>query len=111
MRVEQQPDTVLIRLQGEFDLTCEQPFSEELTFSLEADTTTLVLDLCALTFIDSVGLRMLVTLSRTTSEDGLDFTVLCSEGHVRRTLRETGLDGVLRVIDPSGPVPASDSPL
>src|SRR5438477_7469733 len=111
MRVEQQADTVLIRLQGEFDLTCEEPFRDELTFMLEADTTALVLDLCALTFIDSVGLRMLVTLSRTTSDDGLSFTVLCGEGHVRRVLRETGLDGVLRVIEPSGAVPASDSPV
>jgi anti-sigma B factor antagonist len=111
MRVEQRIDTVLIRLQGEFDLTCEVPFRDELTFTLDADTTTLVLDLCALTFIDSVGLRMLVTLNKTTGEDGLDFTILCGEGHVRRVLRETGLDGVLRVIDPSGAVPASDSPV
>jgi anti-anti-sigma factor len=111
MRVEQRLDTVLIRLQGEFDLTCEVPFREELTFTLEADTKTVVLDLCALTFIDSVGLRMLVTLNRTTGEDGLDFTILCVEGHVRRILRETGLDGVLPVIDPSGAVPASDSPV
>jgi anti-anti-sigma factor len=111
MRVEQQQDTVLIRLQGEFDLTCEVPFSEALTFTLETDTTTLVLDLCALRFIDSVGLRMLVTLNKTTAEDGVDFTILCGEGHVRRTLRDTGLDGVLRVIDRSGAVPASDSPV
>ena len=70
-----------------------------------------MLDLRALTFIDSVGLLMLATLSRTTSENGLDFTVLCGEGHVRRVLRETGLDGVLRVVGPSGAVPASDSPV
>jgi anti-sigma B factor antagonist len=111
MRVEQQLGTVLIRLHGEFDLTCEEPFREELTWSLDENTTTLVLDLCALTFMDSVGLRMLVTLNRATSEDGVDFRVLCGEGHVREVLRETGLDGVLRVIGPSGPVPASDSPV
>jgi anti-anti-sigma factor len=111
MRVEQQLDTVLIRLDGEFDLTCEEPFRDELARSLEEETATLVLDLRALTFMDSVGLRMLVTLDRATSEDGLDFTVLCGEGHVRGVLRETGLDGVLRIVDPSGAVPASDSPV
>ena len=62
-------------------------------------------------FMDSAGLMMLVTLSRTTSDDGLSFTVLCGEGHVRRVLRETGLDGVLRVIEPSGAVPASATQL
>jgi anti-anti-sigma factor len=111
MRVEQQPNTVLIRLHGEFDLSCEEPFREELARALDEDTTSLVLDLCALTFMDSVGLRTLVTINRATSENDLDFTVLCGEGHVRRVLRETGLDGVLPVVDPSGTVPASDSPV
>ena len=112
MRVEQQFDTVLIRLHGEFDLTCEEPFREELGHALDEETTTLVLDLCALTFIDSVGLGMLVALNRATSEDGLDLAVLCGEGHVRQVLRETGLDGVLPVVDPqTGVVPASDSPI
>jgi anti-anti-sigma factor len=111
MRVERQLDTVLIHLHGEFDLTCEEPFSDELARALEEKTTSLVLDMCALTFIDSVGLRMLVTLNRSTSEQGLDFTVLCREGHIRWVLRETGLDGVLPVVDPGGTVPASDSPV
>jgi anti-sigma B factor antagonist len=111
MRVEQQLDTVHIRLHGEFDLTCEEPFQDELVRALDQDTTTLVLDLCALTFIDSAGLLMLVKLNSATSEDGLDFTVLCGEGHVRRVLRETGLAGVLRVVGPAGAVPASDSPV
>src|SRR3989449_5481748 len=83
MHVEQQLDTVLIRLHGEFDLTCEEPFRDELASALDADTTILVLDLRALTFIDSCGLRMLVTLDRATSENGVDFTVLSGEGHVR----------------------------
>jgi anti-sigma B factor antagonist len=111
MRVEQQLDAVLVGLHGEFDLTCEEPFREELAYALEGQTTALVLDLRALTFMDSVGLRMLVTLNVATSEDGLDYTVICGEGYVRRVLRETGLDGVLPVVDPYGSVHASDSPV
>jgi anti-sigma B factor antagonist len=111
MHVEQECETVLIRLRGEFDLTCEGPFREELACALDEETTTLVLDLCALTFMDSVGLRMLVTLNEETNDDGMAFTVLCADGHVRRVLRETGLDGILPVVGPSGAVPASDSPV
>ena len=44
-------------------------------------------------------------------EAAFDFTVLCGNGQVRRVLRESGLDGVLAVVDPSGAVPASDSPV
>jgi anti-anti-sigma factor len=101
MRVEQQLDTVLIALHGEFDVTCEEPFCRELASALEVE----------LTFMDSVGLRMLVTLNMATSEDGLDYTVICGEGYVRQVLRETGLDGVLPVVDPYGSVHASDSPI
>jgi anti-anti-sigma factor len=111
MRVEQQLDTVLIELHGEFDLTCEKPFCEEVAHALEGQTTALVLDLRALTFMDSVGLRMLVTLNMATSEDGRDYTVICGEGYVRQVLRDTGLDGVLPVVDPYGSVHASDSPV
>ena len=111
MRVEQQLGAVLIRLHGEFDLSCEEPFRQALACALDKDTTSLVLDLCALTFIDSAGLLMLVTLDAASREDGLDFTVLCDEGHVRQVLRAAGLDGVLRVLGPSGAVPNSDSPV
>jgi anti-anti-sigma factor len=81
MRVEQQLDTVLIRLHGEFDLTCEEPFREELAGALDANTTTLVLDLRALTFIDSCGLRMLVTLDRRPART--DWTSRCSPARGR----------------------------
>jgi anti-sigma B factor antagonist len=111
MRVEQQLDAVLVGLHGEFDLTCEEPFCEELARALEEETTTLVLDLRALTFMDSVGLRILVTLNKATSDDGLNYTVICGDGYVRELLRQTGLDGVLPVVDPYGSVPASDSPV
>jgi anti-anti-sigma factor len=82
-----------------------------LASALEEETTALVVDLRELTFMDSVGLRMLVTLNMATSEDGLDYTVICGEGYVRQVLRETGLDGVLPVVDPYGSVHASDSPI
>ena len=32
--------------------------------------------------------------------------ILCEAGNVQNVLRETGLDGVLPVVDPSGTVPA-----
>jgi anti-sigma B factor antagonist len=111
MRVEYQLDKVLIRMQGEFDLSCEEPFRAELAGALGEETTTLVLDLSGLTFIDSVGLGMLVKIQRETGEDGLGFSLHCAEGNVRSVLRQTGLDGVLPVVDPFGVVPRSESPV
>jgi anti-anti-sigma factor len=110
MRVERHFYTVLISLHGEFDCSCERPFREELGGALDK-AKALVLDLHALKFIYSPGLRMLLALDRTARDDGLDFTVLCGSGGVRHVLRDTGLDGLLPIVDDAGAVPASDSPV
>jgi anti-anti-sigma factor len=112
MRVERHFGIVLISLHGEFDSVCERRLSEELGRAVDEQTSGLVLDLQALKFIDSPGLRMLLALHETARDDGLDFTVLCDgSGGVRHVLRETGLDGVLPLVDDAGAVPASDSPV
>ena len=112
MRIERRLGTMLVRLHGEFDVSCVERFEDELDGALERETEVLILDLRGLQFVDSTGLRMLVTLNRTTNEDGIEYTVLCAdEGAVRHVLKETGLDGVLPVVSPSGAVPPSDSPV
>ena len=112
MRVERQLATVQIRLRGEFDMSCAERFEDELDGALEPDTRALIVDLCDLRFVDTTGLTMLIRLGRTTTEDGIEYTVLCrEEGAVRHVLKETGLDGLLPVVSPFGPVPRSDSPV
>jgi anti-sigma B factor antagonist len=109
MSVEYELETVAVRLRGEFDLTCEEQFREELESAFEARPTSVVIDLHGLTFIDSVGLLALVGLKEAASDVQIRLTLLCGEGHVRRVLRETGLDGILPVFAEGGAVAASDS--
>jgi anti-sigma B factor antagonist len=113
MRVEQDSGSSTIRLYGEFGLGCAEQFQDALGHALDSgEHEPLVLDLRGLTFIDSTGLRILVSVNGTARSDGFGFAVLCSDdGSIRRVLRETGLDGILPVIDPSGAVPAADSPV
>ena len=111
MRIERTLGAVLIRLHGEFDLSCVERFEDELGGVLERETQALTLDLCGLRFVDSTGLRMLITLNRRTKAAGIEYTILCGEGAVRHILMETGLDGVLPVVSPHGAVPRSDSPV
>jgi anti-sigma B factor antagonist len=111
LRIERHFDTATIWLTGEFDLACEQRFQQELAGALDSLVDTLILDLRGLQFIDSTGLRMLLQIDALARSDGFDFAVFCGGGAVRRVLKETGLDGVLPLVDPSGVVPASDSPI
>ena len=103
--------TALIRLIGEFDLSCEQPFEEKLAAALDPLTSQLVVDLCELTFIDSVRLRMLLSLENRSRAEDFALVVICGEGQVREVLKLSGLDGLLPLVDPSGIVPSSDSPV
>ena len=105
IELERHLATSIIRLHGEFDVSAEQRFAEKLEAVLGADTATVVLDLRGLTFMDSTGLRMLVTVNHAAERDGFDFAILCDGGNVRQLLRDTGLDGILPVVDPSGAVP------
>jgi anti-sigma B factor antagonist len=111
LRCERHLGTTIFRLAGEFDLACDERFQEELGRWLDSEVTTFLLDLRGLEFIDSTGLRMLVQIDTKARQDGFDFALLCGDGQVRRVLRETGLDGMLPLVDPAGAVPATDSPL
>jgi anti-anti-sigma factor len=97
---ERRLDAALIRLYGEFDLACEERFREELGRLVDQATAQLVLDLRGLTFLDSIGLRMLISLNAIAEADGFDFVVLCDgKGPVRNLLEETGVDGLLQIVD------------
>ena len=112
MVTEQAAGKSVVRLYGEFDLSCVQAFQEELRRIVDGETSTLIVDLRELEFIDSTGLRALLSLHNLARGDGFDFTVFCGDGTVRRVLRETGLDGVLPLVEPSGAAaPASDPPI
>jgi anti-sigma B factor antagonist len=111
IETERHLDSSIVRLHGEFDLAAEKQFVDELGPLLDRGTATLVLDLRGLTFMDSTGLRMLVSLYNRAEEDVIDFAVLCDDGNVRNVLRETGLDGVLPIVHPSAHVAASEPPL
>jgi anti-sigma B factor antagonist len=110
LRIEQHVDTVTLRLAGEFDLACEERFREELDGTLDDFAGTLILDLRGLQFIDSTGLRMLVQLDAAGRSDGFDFCVVRGDGQVRRVLKESGLDGVLPIMDPHEVEPNSETP-
>jgi anti-sigma B factor antagonist len=104
VQAERHLDTVILRLYGEFDLSSEQRFREELEAVLADGATTVVVDLRSLSFMDSTGLRALVSLHNHATVTQIDFAVLCDGGAVRRVLQATRLDSVLPMVD-TGAVP------
>ena len=92
--VERDGTTAIVRLAGELDLATAPELTEVL-HALDAECERVILDLTALEFIDSTGLRLAVTEHGRASADGFEFVIAGAAGAVLKVLRLTGLDVTL----------------
>jgi len=91
--IERDPDTALIRLEGELDLACEDSFRAAVASPMASwRPSTVIVDLRELTFIDPCGLRMLIGLDAAAREGGFELRLVHADGQVRKVLRITRLD-------------------
>ena len=66
---------------------------------LAARPRELILDLCAITWIDSSGVATIVDAARRAPQAGVDFGVKCGDGDVRRVLELTRIDQRVKMVD------------
>jgi anti-anti-sigma factor len=92
--VERLDGTAVVHVAGELDLATTPRLSAVLE-ALEQPCDRVVLDLSALAFIDSTGLRLTVAEYQRATRDGFDLVVAGADGHVLDVLRLTGLDVTL----------------
>ena len=94
-------DAIVVVPTGEIGLATVARVSAEIERALEEGEAQIVLDLRAITFLDSTGIRLVVQLAR--DLDGR-FAVVRGTGEVARVFDLVGLDGRVRMLDapPSG---------
>jgi anti-sigma B factor antagonist len=83
--------TVHVTATGEVDSSSAPVLEQHLTGVLESRSDEIVVDLCAVTFLDSAGLCVLATAHRLAREQGTRMRVLASSRAVVRPLQITGL--------------------
>lgn len=92
-------DIAVVALEGEIDLSAA-PEAERLIAEAEArGPAQLVVDLRAVTFMDSSGLRVLLTAHRRAEENGRTFALVRGGESVDRLLEVTGLVERLVLLD------------
>ena len=92
-------ETCLVCLAGELDLAGAPALERELERLLSGELQTVILDLEALEFIDSLGLQCLLRAARSSRANGDRLRVLRpTTGQVARVLELTGVGDVLPVI-------------
>jgi anti-sigma B factor antagonist len=91
--VQRRNGSAIVRPHGELDLATVAPLLAALEDIENAGR--LVLDLRGLTFLDSSGLRMLVSLHRRSQRDGFQLMLVAPGAPADRAIQLSGLDHVL----------------
>ena len=91
--------TAVVAVAGEIDVYTSPLLQERLVEVLRDGSSSIVLDLSAVTFLDSTGLGVLITgLKRCRSADG-DLVLVTAQPNVLKVLEITGLNDVFKVHD------------
>jgi anti-sigma B factor antagonist len=96
--VRHEQDRAVLSLRGELDLASSPLLQGEIDGSEVAAAAIVVLDLEELEFIDSTGLRVLLTAHERSRERGQEFAITPGSKQVQRLLSITRIDEHLRVI-------------
>ncbi|MFI2652738.1 STAS domain-containing protein [Micromonospora fulviviridis] len=88
-----------LALTGELDIASVDAFHEQVQQALASDRPNqLIIDLAALTFCDSTGIRALVDARATVRARAVAFQVVNPRGVTRRVMRVTGVLDVLTAV-------------
>ena len=103
-RCEVEPDREAVRVRpvGELDLASVPAVDAQLAELWSVGFTRLVLDLRAVTFLDSSGLRMLMEWEGHNGAGGMAFAVIPGPALVRRVLTTAGVADRLTYWSPNG---------
>ena len=112
VEVRRRRNVTLVQARGELDIATAETLRSTLD-AVVAETLgaalvgSLVLDLRGLTFIDSSGLHLLVTLDQRAQRDGFELTLVAPLAPIDRAIQLCGLD---RTLPFAAPVDAVDAP-
>jgi len=92
-------DHVHLVLRGELDLSTTEKVDTELRRVEESYPPVVVLDLSGLTFLDSTGLRLIVTADQRARQSDRRLTIVKGPATVQRVFSITKLDERLDMVD------------
>lgn len=91
--------THTLTLTGELDIATADQLTEALDAITFSDGDSLVIDLTAVGFMDSTGLRVLIDANRRSASTPFDLVIVTGESPARRVLELTRMDEHMRVVE------------
>lgn len=98
----EQEDRTHVALRGELDLSTAEKVERELQRVEQTGAPLVVLDLSALTFLDSTGLRLIVGADQRARQSNRRLAVVRGPATVQRVFTITKLDERLEMVDSPG---------
>jgi anti-sigma B factor antagonist len=98
--LSQTPSAALITLAGEFDVVCADSFKRRFAEATEEEPAKVVIDLRDITFIDSTGLALLLSVNEMSQDRGFALTIVSADNSPpSKIFRMTGMHNVLPLVD------------
>src|SRR5712671_2763215 len=104
---ERDGEAIRVALSGELDISSAARVESELATAETAEPSVLILDLRGLEFMDSTGLRSVVSADARARESGRRLVVVRGPEAVQRIFRLTRLDERLEMVDDPSAAAAS----
>jgi anti-anti-sigma factor len=104
VKTEDRNGLVHVALMGELDLSTVAKVQEELRKVEATSPPTFVVDLSKLTFLDSTGLRCIVTADERARDQGRRVVIVRGPDPVQRVFAITRLEERLEMVDDAGAV-------
>ena len=90
-------DVLVVSLEGDLDIAARQKVNAFVELEVDACPGTLVVDMAAVSFVDSTGLSMLVAAQKTVAAHGGRVVVRRPSAQFRQLLRITGVDALVTI--------------
>jgi anti-sigma B factor antagonist len=102
LTTDEQADSIHVRMRGDLDISTAPRLEDELRRVEAQAPQTLVLDLQELSFMDSTGLRLLITADARAHEESRRMVLVRGNRMIQRVLRITRLDERFEIVDDAG---------
>jgi anti-sigma B factor antagonist len=99
LETREEHDTVRIAVSGELDLSSALTFDDEVRRAEERKPETLILDLRRLRFMDSTGLRLIMSAQSRAAKRGFRLAIVLGSEPVRRIFKLAGVSRRLEIVD------------
>jgi anti-sigma B factor antagonist len=106
--IETRKNTTIVHVSGEIDMTAEATLVRAFATVIGQRPAHIIVDLSGVGFMDSTGIRCLLTGQRDAHGAGVSFTIRNAEGIVAHVLTVTGVLDTLSTAPAAVPEPAAE---